>query len=249
MVSIVGAGCGDPELITLKGLKKIQKADVIIYAGSLVNEELLKYAKTDCKFYNSAKMHLEEIIDIIKQSEKEKKYIVRLHTGDPSIYGAIQEQMDAMKRLDIEYEVIPGVSSFSGAAAALKQELTLPNITQTIILTRAEGKTPVPKSESLEDLSKHKATLILFLSIDKIEEITKKLSVGYEKNTPVAVVYKATWKEEKIIKGTLNDIAQKVKESGITKTALIIVSNCIGSKYELSKLYDKHFSTEFRNGI
>ena len=249
MVSIVGAGCGDPELITVKGLKKMQKADVIIYAGSLVNEELLQYAKTDCKLYNSAKMHLEEIIDIIKQAEKEKKYTVRLHTGDPSIYGAIQEQMDALKQLEIDYEVIPGVSSFSGAAAALKQELTLPNVTQTIILTRMEGKTPVPKSESLEELSKHKATLILFLSIDKIEEITKKLSVGYEQNTPVAVVYKATWKEQKIVRGSLNNIAQKVKEARITKTALIIVSNCMGNDYELSKLYDKHFSTEFRNGI
>lgn len=249
MVSIVGAGSGDPELITVKGMKKLQKADVIIYAGSLVNEQLLQYAKADCELYNSAKMHLEEILGIIKQAEQEKKYTVRLHTGDPSIYGAIQEQMDAMNKWGIDYEVIPGVSSFSGAAAALKQELTLPNVTQTIILTRMEGKTPVPKSESLEQLSKHQATLILFLSIDKIEQVTKKLATGYAQNTPVAVVYKATWEEEKIVKGTLSTIAQKVKDAGITKTALIIVSNCIGNEYELSKLYDKHFSTEFRNGL
>lgn len=249
MVSIIGAGPGDVELITVKGLRKIQEADMIIYAGSLVNEEHLKAAKEGCIFYNSAYLNLEEISEILLQGEREGKKIVRLHTGDPSIYGAIREQMDFMRKEGIEFEVIPGVSSFCGAAAALEEELTLPEVTQTVILTRIEGRTSVPEQENLESLASHGATLILFLSVGMIEEVVKKLKKGYVEETPAAVVYKATWKEQIIIRGTLADIAEKTKNAGIKKTALILVSPCLGKNYALSKLYDKAFETEYRKGI
>lgn len=246
MVTIVGAGPGDVELITVKGLRKIKEADVIIYAGSLVNKDHLKETKEGCEIHNSAYMNLEEVLEVIKCAEENNKTTVRLHTGDPSIYGAIREQMDAMKKLGIEYEIIPGVSSFCGAAAVLKEEYTLPDVTQTVILTRLEGRTAVPDIESLESLSKHNATMILFLSVGMIEEVMDKLSKNYAPDTPVAVVYKATWKDQIIVRGTLSDIAVKTKAASITKTALIIVSWSMGDDYQLSKLYDKNFKTEYR---
>lgn len=246
MVYIVGAGSGDVELITVKGLKRVKEADIIIYAGSLVNPEILKEAKENCQIYNSAYMNLEEVIDVIKKGHSEVKNIVRLHTGDPSIYGAIREQMDILRENNIPFENIPGVSSFCGAAAALQAEYTLPAISQTVILTRMEGRTAVPEKESIESLSKHNATMIIFLSVGMIDELVKRLMEGYSENTPAAVVYKATWKDEKIVRGTLSDIALKTKEAGINKTALVIVGNCLGDDYELSKLYDKNFKTEFR---
>lgn len=249
MITFVGAGPGDVELITVKGFKKLQEADIVIYAGSLVNPELLEKLDSHCTIHNSAYLNLEEIMEIMIQGEKEGKKVVRLHTGDTSIYGAVREQMDILRSKQISFEIVPGVSSFCGAAASLQEEYTLPAVTQTVILTRMEGKTEVPQKESIEALAKHNATMILFLSISMIEEAVQKLLKGYDRNTPAAVVYKATWKEEKIVRGTLADIAQKTKTAGITKTALIIVSHCMGSDYQLSKLYDKHFTTEFREGI
>lgn len=246
MVYIVGAGSGDVELITVKGLKRVKEADIIIYAGSLVNPEILKEAKENCEIHNSAYMNLEEVIDVIKKGHNEGKNIVRLHTGDPSIYGAIREQMDILRENNIPFENIPGVSSFCGAAAALQAEYTLPAVSQTVILTRMEGRTAVPEKESIESLSKHNATMIIFLSVGMIDELVKRLMEGYSENTPAAVVYKATWKDEKIVRGTLSDIALKTKEAGINKTALVIIGNCLGDDYELSKLYDKNFKTEFR---
>lgn len=246
MVYIVGAGSGDVELITVKGLKRVKEADIIIYAGSLVNPEILKEAKENCEIHNSAYMNLEEVIEVIKRGHSEGKNIVRLHTGDPSIYGAIREQMDILRENNIPFENIPGVSSFCGAAAALQAEYTLPAVSQTVILTRMEGRTAVPEKESIESLSKHNATMIIFLSVGMIDELVKRLMEGYLENTPAAVVYKATWKDEKIVRGTLSDIALKTKEAGINKTALVIVGNCLGDDYELSKLYDKNFKTEFR---
>ena len=246
MVYIVGAGSGDPELITVKGLKRVENADIIIYAGSLVNPEILKSAKEGCEIHNSAYMNLDEVIEVIERGHKEGKDIVRLHTGDPSIYGAIREQMDILREKNIPFENIAGVSSFCGASSVLQEEYTLPGVTQTVILTRMEGRTAVPEKESIESLSKHNATMIIFLSVGMIEELSERLMVGYSEDTPVAVVYKATWVDQKIVRGTIKDIAKKTKEAGITKTALVIVGNCLGNDYELSKLYDKNFKTEFR---
>ncbi|MDQ2086946.1 precorrin-4 C(11)-methyltransferase [Herbivorax sp. ANBcel31] len=244
MVVFVGAGSGDPELITVKGKKLIEEADVIIFAGSLVNEEILKWSKESCEKYNSAKMTLDEVIKVMK--DKKNKLVVRLHTGDPSIYGAIREQMDQLRRLRIDYEVIPGVSAFSAAAAALKKEYTLPGVTQTLILTRMEGRTGVPKKERIELLAKHNATMVIFLSVHMMSELVERLKCGYEDKTPVAVVYKASWPKEKIVRGTLENIAGLVEKEGIKKTALVVVGDFLGDEYELSKLYDKNFSHEFR---
>lgn len=249
MVYIVGAGPGDPELITVKGMNKIKSADIIIYAGSLINPQILEYAEKDCKIYNSAEMTLEEVMEVIKAGFKENKNIVRLHTGDPSIYGAIKEQMDLMEKEGIQYENIPGVSSFCGAASSLKIEYTLPSVSQTVILTRIQGRTAVPEKENIKSLSVHRATLIIFLSVSMIESIVSEIIENYGKDTPAAIVYKATWKDEKIIRGTLYNIAEKTKNSGIKKTALIIIGDCLGNDYELSKLYDKSFSHEFRKSL
>lgn len=247
-VYFIGAGPGDPELLTLKAKKIIEKADIIIYAGSLVNKEVLKFAKSGAKIYNSAKMNLEQITKIFKNAQSANKTIVRLHTGDPSIYGAIQEQMDFCDKVGLEYSVVPGVSSFCAAAASLKQELTLPDVSQTVILTRISGRTKVPKKEDLGKLAKIKATLVIFLSMDKIEEIVKKLLSGYNRNTPVVVVYRASWPDEKIISGTLFDIASKVKKAGIKKQALIFVGEVLAkSGFKKSCLYNKTFSHGFRN--
>lgn len=246
MVYFVGAGPGDPELITLKGRKVLEQANIIIYAGSLVNKELLNYARKDCAIYNSAEMTLEQVIEVIEKGKAQNKMVVRLHTGDPSIYGAIREQMDELDKRSISYEVIPGVSSFVAAAAALKKEYTLPGVSQTVILTRMEGRTKVPEGQSIEELAAHKATMIIFLSVHMIEELVAKLKTGYPGDTPVAVVYKASWPEQKILRTTLDTISDAVRSEGIKKTALIAVGQFLGSDYELSKLYDKTFSHEFR---
>ena len=245
-VYFVGAGPGDPELISIKGKRIIDEADVIIYAGSLVNKEVLRDAKKGAFIYNSASMNLDEVIEVTKNAVFSGKMVARVHTGDPSIYGAIREQMDRLDEYNIEYEVIPGISSFLATAAALKKEYTLPAVTQTLILTRMEGRTPVPDKERIEELAKHRATMIIFLSIGAIEELATRLKEGYEENTPVAVVYKASWEEQKIVRGNLNNIARLVKEAGISKTALVVVGDFLGDEYELSKLYDKNFSHEYR---
>lgn len=248
MVHFVGAGSGAADLITVRGKTLLENADIIIYAGSLVNPDLLKYAKGDTKIYNSAKMTLDEVIEVMKQGDT--KTIVRLHTGDPSIYGAIREQMDALDGLGIEFDVCPGVSSFCGAAAALRAEYTLPQVSQTVIITRMEGRTPVPEKEQIRLLAAHNATMVIFLSAGKTKELSEELiKGGYAPETPAAIVYKATWEDEKIMRctvGTLNDTA---KENNITKTALITVGNFLGNNYSLSKLYDKRFTTEYRKGV
>ena len=245
-VYFIGAGPGDPELISIKGKRIIDEADVIIYAGSLVNKEVLRDAKKGAFIYNSASMNLDEVIEVTKNAVFSGKMVARVHTGDPSIYGAIREQMDRLDEYNIEYEVIPGISSFLATAAALKKEYTLPAVTQTLILTRMEGRTPVPDKERIEELAKHRATMIIFLSIGAIEALATRLKAGYAENTPVAVVYKASWEEQKIVRGNLNNIARLVKEAGISKTALVVVGDFLGDEYELSKLYDKNFSHEYR---
>lgn len=247
MIYFIGAGPGDPELITVKGKKILESADVVIYAGSLVNRELLSCTKPGTEIHDSAKMTLEQVLTVMTESVALGKTVARVHTGDPSIYGAIREQMDALNQKGIDYEVIPGVSSFLAAAAALKMEYTLPDVTQTVILTRMEGRTGVPGRESIEALSKHRATMVIFLSTGLIENLVEELKKGYPEQTPIAVVYKASWPEQRIIRGNLSDIAQKVSESGIRKTALIVVGDFLGDSYALSKLYDKHFTHEYRS--
>ncbi|MBE8954571.1 MAG: precorrin-4 C(11)-methyltransferase [Quinella sp. 2Q5] len=251
MVHIVGAGPGDPELLTLKGHRLLSAADVVIYAGSLVNPDLLKFCKPEAQIYNSAQMMHEEILHVISLAEKAGKTTVRLHTGDPSIYGAIQEQMDAMQERGIDFDVTPGVSSFLAAAAALKQEYTLPGITQTVIITRRGGKTPVPDTESLKKLAQHKTTLCIFLSVNLLAEVKQDLlSAGFKSSTPIAVVYKASWPgEEKIIRGRLDTIVQQVRDANIDRTAMIVVGHCLNAKrehYEMSQLYSPKFSHIFR---
>jgi len=245
-VFFIGAGPGDPDLITVKGKKILDSADVIIYAGSLVNKEILNSRKPDSLVYDSATMNLEEIIGIIKKNVLEGKIVARVHTGDPSIYGAIKEQMDLLEKDGIEYEVIPGVSSFVAAAAVLKKEFTLPNVSQTVICTRISGRTEVPEKEDLEKLSSHRTSMAIFLSVPMIEDVVKKLLKNYAITTPVAVVYKATWKDQKILEGTLGNIVDIVKKDGIKKTAIILVGDFLSSDYEKSKLYDKSFSHEYR---
>jgi precorrin-4/cobalt-precorrin-4 C11-methyltransferase len=247
MIHFVGAGCGAPDLITLRGKKHIENADVIIYAGSLVNKELLQYARKDCVIYDSAKMTLEEIIGVIKDAEKKGLTTVRLHTGDPSLYGAIGEQMQELDRLGFEYDITPGVSAFSGAAAALKSEYTLPDVSQTVIITRAAGKTDVPDSENLKALASHGATMVLFLSTGLLEKVSADLIAGgYNEKTPAAIVYKASWKDEKVCCCTVGTLKQTAEANGITKTALIAVGDFLKSSFSRSKLYDPGFSTEFR---
>jgi precorrin-4/cobalt-precorrin-4 C11-methyltransferase len=246
MVYFIGAGPGDVDLITVKGRDILTKADIVIYAGSLVSSEHLKFCKEEAKFYNSASMNLEEVLDVIKDGAAQGQIIVRLHTGDPAIYGAIKEQMDELDVLNIEYQVIPGVSSFTAAAAAIKKEFTLPSVSQTVILTRVEGRTPVPPGEDLEKLAGIGASMAIFLSISMIDKVVSKLRKGYGKNVPIAVVERATWEDERTIIGTLDDISEKVKEAKITKCAQILVGDFINSEYEKSKLYDKNFSHMFR---
>jgi len=248
MVYFIGAGPGDVDLITVRGRDILSQADIVIYAGSLVSSEHLKFCKKEVKAYNSAKMTLQEVIEVIKNLKDEDKLVVRLHTGDPSIYGAIKEQMDELDKLEIDYKVIPGVSSFTAAASAIKSEFTLPKVTQTVILTRVEGRTPVPETEDLERLAKIGASMAIFLSVNMIDKVVAKLRLGYGRNVPIAVVERATWEDERIIIGTLDDITQKVKEENITKCAQILVGDFIDCHYEKSLLYDKSFTHMFREG-
>jgi precorrin-4/cobalt-precorrin-4 C11-methyltransferase len=249
VVHFVGAGPGAEDLITVRGLKYIEKADVIIYAGSLVNPDLLKYARVDCEVHNSAYMTLEDVIDVMEEAENNGKTVVRLHTGDPSVYGAIREQMDELEKKNIKYDVCPGVSSFFGAAASLNLEYTLPDVTQTVIITREEGRTAVPEKERLNKLAQHGATMVLFLSSSLAEKVRENLiEGGYSPETPVAVVYKATWSDEKIVRTTIKNLPDDMKKENITKTALIIVGDVLDCKYSKSRLYAEDFSTEFRKG-
>ena len=250
MIYFIGAGPGDPELITVKGKRLIDEADIIIYAGSLVNPQVLSGAKESAEIYNSATMHLQEVLEVMKRGVEAGKKVVRVHTGDPSIYGAHREQMVELDKLGIPYEIVPGVSSFLAAAASLKREYTLPGVSQTVILTRMEGRTAVPEREQIEALAVHQTTMVIFLSVGEIVELGRRLQAGcYPADTPAAVVYKASWKDQKIVTGTLADIADKVKEAGIRKTALVTVGRFLGDTFELSKLYDAHFTTEFRQGV
>jgi len=248
MVYFIGAGPGDAELITVKGRDTLAKADVVIYAGSLVSKEHMNYCKAGCEIHNSASMTLEQVIEVMERAEKENKMVVRLHTGDPAIYGAIKEQMDELDKLNIEYKVIPGVSSFTAAASVIKKEFTLPSVTQTVILTRVEGRTPVPETEDLERLASVGASMAIFLSISMIDKVVAKLRKGYGRNVNIAVVERATWEDERAIIGTLDDIAEKVKEAVITKCAQILVGDFINCDYDKSLLYDKSFTHMFREG-
>ena len=248
MIHFVGAGSGAPDLITIRGKKFLEEADVIIYAGSLVNPQLLDYAKEGCQIYNSAKMTLEEVLDVMREAEKAEKMTVRLHTGDPCLYGAIREQMDVLDEEGISYDYCPGVSSFCGAASALNLEYTLPEVSQSVIITMMAGRTPVPEKESIESFAAHQATMVVFLSTGLLEELSKRLiEGGYSKDTPAAIVYKATWEDEKSFVCTVGTLAQTAKENQITKTALMIIGEAVAhSNYERSKLYDPGFTTEFR---
>jgi precorrin-4/cobalt-precorrin-4 C11-methyltransferase len=246
-VYFVGCGPGDPELITIKAKKLIQKADVLVYSGSLIPNDIIKLNKKGEK-HDAAKLVREEIFDLLKENAKKEKLVVRLHDGDPSIYGAIKEQIDNLNKVGIKSEVVPGVTSFLASAAALGTQLTLPGVTQTIIITRAERRTKVPKSERISELAKHKATMVFYLSVHLLSEIVKQaIEGGYKKSTPVAVVYRASWNDEKIITGTLEDITKKVWKEKITKTAIVIIGDVIKPKsYEYSRLYDKTFSHGYR---
>lgn len=250
MVHFVGAGPGAADLITVRGKKLLEQADVIIYAGSLVNPELLSYRKEGCQVYNSAFMTLEEVLGVMEDGEEKGLMTVRLHTGDPCLYGAIREQMDELEERGTGYLVCPGVSSFCGAAAALSMEYTLPGISQSVVITRMAGRTPVPDRESIASFAAHQTTMVIFLSTGMLEELARELEAGgYEEGTPAAIVYKATWPEEKTVVCTVGTLARRAQEEQITKTALIIVGNAVGqSGYGRSKLYDPHFTTEFREG-
>lgn len=248
MVYFVGAGSGAVDLITVRGMRLLQKADVIIYAGSLVNPELLGYAGKECEIYNSAKMTLDEVINVMKDAHAKEKEIVRLHTGDPSVYGAIREQMDALDELGIEYESCPGVSACFGAASSLNLEYTLPDISQSLIITRMEGKTKVPPKESIESFAAHQASMAIYLSTGMLKELSWRLIAGgYEAATPAAIVYKATWPDEEAYTCTVATLADTAEEHCITKTALVLVGDVITHQhYKKSRLYAPDFSTEFR---
>jgi len=246
-VFFVGCGPGDPDLITVKAKKLLQKADVVVYSGSLIPEQIMKMCKK-AKTFDAAKLVREEIFDILRKNAKKGKNVVRLHDGDPTIYGAIREQMDNLHKEKINSEVIPGVTSFLASAAALGSQLTLPGVTQTMIITRAEKRTKVPKREKISELAKHRATMIFYLSVQLIDNIVKEaVAGGYPKTTPVGVVYRASWPDQMIITGTLQTISKKIKDQKITRTAIIIIGDVIKPKsYEYSKLYDKSFSHGFR---
>ena len=248
MVHIVGAGPGAEDLITVRGLKFLKEADIVIYAGSLVNPGLLKETKPGAVVYDSAKMTLEQVMAVIKDAWKEKKEVVRLHTGDPCLYGAIREQMDEMDKAGITYDICPGVSSFCGTAATLQMEYTLPGISQSVVITRMAGRTPVPERESIRQFASHQATMVIFLSTGMLKELSEELIAGgYPADTPVAIVYKATWPEEKTVRTTIAELAEAAEREHITKTALIVVGNTVAqSGYDRSKLYDPGFTTEFR---
>ena len=248
MVHFVGAGSGAPDLITLRGKKFLEEADVVIYAGSLVNPQLLEYTKENCEIYNSAKMTLEEVLDVIFAAKEKGLTTVRLHTGDPSLYGAIREQMDVLEEKNIAFDYCPGVSSFCGAASALNLEYTLPDVSQSVIITRMEGRTPVPEKESIQSFAAHHATMVVFLSTGMLEELSRRLiEGGYTADTPAAIVYKATWEDQKTFVCTVGTLAQTAKENNITKTALMIIGDVVAhSHYNRSELYNPAFTTEFR---
>ncbi|MDE6844928.1 MAG: precorrin-4 C(11)-methyltransferase [Lachnospiraceae bacterium] len=248
MVYFVGAGTGAVDLITVRGMRLLECADVIIYAGSLVNPELLNFAKKGCKVYNSAKLTLEEVLEIMRSADKDGKTTVRLHTGDPSIYGAVREQMDELDRWGIAYESCPGVSACFGAASSLNLEYTLPGISQSLIITRMEGRTKVPQSESIESFAAHQTSMAIYLSTGMLQELSKRLIAGgYRSDTPAALIYKATWKEEETYLCTIETLYGTAAEHGITKTALVLVGDVIAHcHYDRSRLYAPDFSTEFR---
>lgn len=247
MIYFVGAGPGAVDLITVRGQRYLEQADVIIYAGSLVNPALLDVAKAGCKIYNSAYMTLEEVLAVMEEAVQEGAMVVRLHTGDSSLYGAVREQMDALRERDIAFEVCPGVSSLFGAASSLQIEYTLPEVSQTLIITREEGRTPVPEKEGIAKLASHQSTMVLFLSSGLAKKVQADLLAGgYQPDVPVAVVYKATWPDEKILHTCVGKLAESMEASGIDRTALIIVGEVLGEQYAKSKLYDASFSTGIR---
>ncbi len=249
MVHFVGAGPGAVDLITVRGQRLLKEADVIVYAGSLVNPQLLESRREGCEVHNSAYMTLEEVIEVMADAGRKGRKVVRLHTGDPAIYGAIKEQMDALDREGIPYEVCPGVSSFCAAAAALKEEYTLPEVSQSVIITRMAGRTPVPKRETVRSFAAHQATMVIFLSTGLLRELSKELiEGGYPEDTPAAVVYKATWPEEKVCRCTVGSLADTAEAEGNKKPALIIVGRFLDGDYQRSRLYDPAFTTEFRKG-
>ena len=246
MVHFVGAGCGAADLITVRGAKLLEAADVVIYAGSLVNPALLDYCKPGCEIYNSAKMTLEETTAVIVAAEQAGKTTVRLHTGDSSIYGAVREQFDELIPRGIAFDVTPGVSAFCGAAASLKQEFTLPEVSQTVIITRQAGRTAVPERERIRSLAAHRATMVLYLSTSLTEELQKELlEGGYPGSTPVAVVFKASWPDERIFRCTVETLHKTVTDNKLTRTSLIIVGDCMGEKYAKSFLYDPSYERPY----
>ena len=248
MVHFVGAGPGGPDLITLRGAELLKKADCVVYAGSLVNPALLAFVREGIPVYNSARMTLEQVLEVLQRAERAGGNSVRLHTGDPSVYGAVREQMDALDALGIPWDVTPGVSSFCGAAAALRAEYTLPEVSQSVIITRMAGRTPVPEGEDLRKMASHGCTMVLFLSTGLLEDVERELLAGgaYTADTPAAIVYKATWPDEKVFRCTVGTLAKTAKENHITKTALITVGGFLGDQYERSKLYDPTFTHGYR---
>ncbi|MCD7859725.1 MAG: precorrin-4 C(11)-methyltransferase [Firmicutes bacterium] len=247
MIHFVGAGSGAPDLITLRGKALLEQADTVIYAGSLVNPALLDFCKPGCEIFNSAKMTLEEVLAVMRRAEAAGKNTVRLHTGDPSIYGAIREQLDELDKIGIGWDICPGVSSFCGAAASLGIEYTLPDISQSVIITRMAGRTPVPEKENMASLAAHGATMVIFLSTGLLAELSQELiDGGYDPASPAAIVYKASWPDEKIVRGTVAELPRMALENGIRKTALVIVGGCLGGEYARSRLYAPDFATEFR---
>ena len=246
-VYFVGAGPGDPDLITVKGRKLLEEADIVVYAGSLVNPAVLAVTPAGCEIHNSASMTLDEVIAVMKAGVEQGKKVVRLHTGDPSIYGAIQEQIDLLNKLKIRWQVVPGVSSFLAAAAALGQEYTLPGVSQTVIITRMEGRTPVPEKEQIRSLAAHQTTMCIFLSVHMFGELVQELlDGGYAADTPVAVVEKASWPEQRIFRGTLTTIADQLVAAGVSRTAMVIVGDVLAREYEQSRLYAPEFGHMFR---
>ena len=249
MVNFVGAGSGAADLITVRGAKLLAEADVVIYAGSLVNPQLLEYTKEGCAIHNSAYMTLEEVIAVIKAAEDAGEMTVRLHTGEPSIYGAVREQMDELDKLGIEYKSCPGVSACFGAAASLNMEFTLPSVSQSLIITRMEGRTAVPASESIQSFAAHKASMAIYLSTGMLGELARRLiEGGYSSETPAAIVYKATWQDEKAFVCTVGALEETAKKNEITNLAVILVGDAVAhTHYEKSRLYAEDFSTMYRN--
>lgn len=243
MIYFIGAGPGAPDLITLRGAELLRRAGLIVYAGSLVNQALLDYAPQGCEVYDSAFMTLDEVMEKLLDGERRGLTTVRLHTGDPSLYGAIREQMDRLRAEGVEFDVVPGVSSFCAAAAAIPAEYTLPGVSQTLIISRMEGRTPVPAREGIRSLAAHGASMVLFLSSAMLKELADELIAGgYPPETPAALVYKASWPDERVLRGPLASIPAMAEEAGISKTALVLVGGFLGDDYDLSRLYDASFS-------